>query len=272
MAKFTGLFGRRYDDSELEEQETNGDKQPILATEQEENREQDISILADQDGSKEQRLHAQATKEVRSAAEDSLRKLHMLRLGRCPSCGEHVRRHLFATICEACGWHTFDVPDRGPVRLHLTNGETLEGDRCYFVKTGAVLVLKDDLVVAKVSGGAYHLIEYTWSEQEVSQRHKRLADRIEVSCGWCNGKANPEEDGFHLVHLAFGTTQERYCFCSDECFEAFRKMYPARVHRNCYERDCAECDLCVKRYADGADGMHLLAKDYLSVSSPSRKQ
>ena len=42
-------------------------------------------------------------------------------------------------------------------------------------------------------------------------------------------------------------------------------MYPSRVHRNCYERDCATCNLCQKRYDDDATEMRLLAKDYLRV-------
>lgn len=268
MARLKNLFGLGRDVfSAAEEALPLDEPAGMLTDEHHENREQDISILADEDGSKEEKLHLQATKEVQIAAEDSLKKLHVLQLGRCPSCGEHVRKHLFATICEACGWHTFDVPRSGPVRIHLREQEqTIEGDRCYFVKGGAILVLKDDLVVAKIARDAFDLVEYIWNEGEIIQRHRQLADRLNITCGWCNSKADPDTDGFHMVHVAFGASQERYCFCSDDCFEAFRKMYPARVHRNCYERDCAECDLCLKRYADGSEGMHLLAKDYLTVN------
>lgn len=268
MATLRKMLGKGRESRDDEAESGGGDSgQPILSADHVEDREQDISILADEDGTKEQRLHQQATKEVQSAAEDSLKRLHVLQLGRCPSCGEHVRRHLFASICEACGWHTFDVPRNGPVRVHLTDGDrVIEGDRCYAVKTGALLVLKDDLVMAKIARDAYAVVEYLWSESEIKQRHRQMTAQLQVTCGWCNGEADPEKDGFHLVHVAFGATQERYCFCSDECFEAFRKMYPARVHRNCYERDCATCDLCVKRYADGSEGMHLLAKDYVMIN------
>ena len=68
-----------------------------------------------------------------------------------------------------------------------------------------------------------------------------------------------------FVHVAFGATQERYCFCSDECYGAFREMFPARVHRNCYERNCHDCSYCIKRYGDEAEGVRMLAKDYLTV-------
>ena len=41
-------------------------------------------------------------------------------------------------------------------------------------------------------------------------------------------------------------------------------MYPSRVHRNCYERKCADCDLCIKRHDDDdAEGVRLIAKDFL---------
>lgn len=259
------------DDAENEE---SGDalKDSILQEEQQENFEDDKHILDDMDGTHVERLHRVAEKEVQSAAEDSLKKLHVIRMGRCPVCGEHLRQHLFASICEACGWHTFDVPRDGPVRVHLKdNNETVEGERCYVVKTGAVLVIRDDLVVAKIPRDAYDRIDYIWDSEEIDQRHKQVVERMHVICGWCNGPADPEEDGFHLVHVAFGISQERYCFCSDDCYEAFRKMYPARVHRNCYERNCAECNLCVKRYAGEAEGVRMLAKDYLSMSR-SRKQ
>ncbi len=271
MVLFKKLFPRKHEvkmENDLDELD---ESSPLIAHEHEEYREQDISILQDEDGTKEERLHQQATKEVQSAAEDSLKKLHVLRLGRCPSCGEHLRRHLFASICENCGWHTFEAPRNGPVVVHLKSGETLQGDRCYFVKDRAVLVIKNDLVVAKLTANAYDHIEYLWSDAEINQRHRQVNERMKLTCGWCNDDADPEKDGFHLVHIAFGTSQERYCFCCDECYEAFRKMYPSRVHRNCYERDCSECELCTKRYADGVEGMHMLAKDYLTVVRKPRK-
>jgi len=246
---------------------------PILQEEQQEDLEKDRSILEDGViGSTEKRAQKEAEKEVQSAAMDSLKRLHMIQMGRCPLCGGHLRRHLFASICESCGWHTFDTPKSGPVRVHLKEGTgTVEGERCYVVKTGAVLVLRNDLVVAKVPREAVGWIEYVWSEDEIEQRHKQVIDRMTIRCAWCFEEADPEKDGFHLVHVAFGTTQERYCFCSDKCYEAFRKMYPSRVHRNCYERDCSTCNLCIKRYEDEGEGVRLLAKDLLRVKSPKIK-
>jgi hypothetical protein len=73
-------------------------------------------------------------------------------------------------------------------------------------------------------------------------------------CAWCDTPCHPDKDGFHLVHIALGSFQERHCFCCDDCYEAFRRMYPARVHRNCYERSCEDCTYCIKRYTEEADG------------------
>ena len=89
-----------------------------------------------------------------------------------------------------------------------------------------------------------------------------------VPCAWCDKACDTEKDGFHVVHVAFGTTQERHTFCSDECYEAFRKMYPARVHRDCYERKCADCDFCIKRYDEETDSLLLLTR----ADSGGRKQ
>lgn len=262
MGRWWGWLGR---DAE------NDDSDPGPAThglnpEQQEKFEEDLSILDDADPTRERRLAREAEKTVQTAAEESLRRMHVIQRGRCPECNAHLNRHLFALICEACGWHQFDAPRTGPVRVHLkTGGAVVEGQRCYLVRPGQVLVVRDEAVIARVSLSAVAWIEYGWSEQEIDQRHRQMMSQMQLLCGWCNGPCDPDADGFHLAQVAFGSTQERYVFCSDDCYEAFRRMYPARVHRNCYERNCAECNLCIKRYDDEADGVRLLAKDYLDL-------
>lgn len=234
----------------------------ILPDIQQEKLERDIEQLDDDDGQREKRVLREVQKRIQDVAEDSMKKLQFARLGRCPSCGEHLNQHAFATICEACGWHTYDVPRRGPVRVHIHARETpIEGDRCYALKTGDVLVVKQDVVIARIMSNAIRWVEYLWADHEIEQRYKQILERTEQPCSWCEKTCHPEQDGFHLVHVAFGTTQERHCFCSDECYEAFRRMYPARVHRNCYERKCADCNFCIKRYADESDGFRLPDKD-----------
>lgn len=238
----------------------------ILQEEQQEQFDRDMSLVEDEGHVKGDRLQKEAEKKVLTAAADSLKKFHMIQLGRCPNCGEHLHKHLFASICESCGWNTYDTPREGPVRVHLKGGnESVEGERCYTVESGTVLVLRNDVVVAKIPPANVSWVEYLWNEVDLDQRHKQVLERMVILCGWCNQESDPEADGFHMAQVAFASTQERYCFCSDECYEAFRKMYPARVHRNCYERNCAECNLCIKRYSDESEGLRLLAKDYLRV-------
>jgi len=212
-------------------------------------------------------LQRDAERQVISAAEESVKKLHVIKLGRCPNCGEPLFQHAGASICESCGWHKFDLPKSGGVRVHLMHpeGSTMEGDRAYVLKDGTCLVIKDDVVFARLPQHAYNWIEYNWTPSELEQRSKQAAGKLKLLCAWCNEETNPAKDGFHLVHVAFGSSQERYCFCSDECLEAFQKMYPSRVHRNCYEQDCKDCNLCMKRYSNDAEEIRMLAKDYIRV-------
>lgn len=79
-----------------------------------------------------------------------------------------------------------------------------------------------------------------------------------IQCSWCEQDCDLNADGFHLVQIAFGLEQERFCFCSDTCYEAFRKMYPSRVHRNCYEHSCVDCEYCHKNFPDEVESLRSL--------------
>ena len=264
MKSFFG-WGSKEEESQSEK------KQVILPEEQREYLESDKSILGDQDGTHEQRLQKVAEREVQSAAEDSLKKIHIIQLGRCPVCGEHLSQHLAANICESCGWNKYDSPKSGKVRVHLTgSNEVIEGDHAYVLKTGGCLVIRGPVVYARIPANGFSWVEYGWSEEELEQREKQAREQMQVTCAWCGGEANVNKDGFHLIHVAFGTMQERYCFCCDECYEAFRKMYPSRVHRDCYDRNCNTCNLCVKRYSDEAEELRLREK--ISAKSQEKKQ
>lgn len=264
---FKSIFGLGNKDPKEEEAQEGKDSTLLLPEEQRENLEQDISILKDEDGTQEHRLQKVAEREVQNAAEDSLKKIHIIKMGRCPICGEHLSQHLTANICEACGWVKYDTPKSGKVKVHLKeSNEVIDGDHAYVLKeTGGCIVIKGDIVCARIPAGSFSWIEYVWTESELEQRQKQVNEALQISCGWCGGVADVNKDGFHLIHVAFGTSQERYCFCSDECYEAFRKTYPSRVHRDCYDRNCNDCNLCIKRYGDEAEGMHILAKDRLHV-------
>ena len=224
----------------------------------------DLSMLDKTDVARSQRVQKDVERSVISAAEDSVKRLRVVEMGRCPSCGAHIYKHVGANVCDACGWHQFDLPKTGKVRIHLKDGEKfLEGERAYVLKSGDCLLVRDGVVAAQVPRDAYVWVEYSWPKEEIDNRHAEAQKQLVVPCGWCGKNTNPTADGFHLLHIAFGATQERYCFCSDECYEAFQKMYPSRVHRDCYHRDCSTCNACQKRYDEDAAEMRMLAKDYI---------
>jgi DNA repair exonuclease SbcCD ATPase subunit len=101
------IFDRLKKSREQGPPEDSGDslRNSLLQEEQQENLQLDMAVLEDDDGSREEKLAKVAEKEVQSAAEVSIKKLHVIRMGRCPVCGAHLSQHLFAGICEACGWH-----------------------------------------------------------------------------------------------------------------------------------------------------------------------
>ena len=237
----------------------------ILFQDQDQERlEEDLRVISEEN--MVERSQKTAAKEVRSAAEHSLKRLHILQRGRCPQCGDALRQHLFVSVCDSCGWSSWSTPRTGGVKVHLVSGEDpVVGDSAYTVKDGVTILLRGETVFARFPPHAVLWVEYVWTEAELKERERSLRDRMSIACGWCGKDTDSESDGFHLVQAAFGTTQERYCLCSDDCYEAFRKMYPSRIHRNCYERDCDTCNLCVKRYRGETNGMRALPKDFLKV-------
>lgn len=232
----------------------------IIQGDQREQIEQDKKLLEEGEYSGADEITREARRRLKEAAEQSLRSLKVIQGGRCPKCGEHLRQHLFAAICDSCGWNSYEVPRTGSVKIHLLEpGVFLEGERVHVLADGTILLLRNDAVVARLRKEALGWIEYIWPDGELRQRRKRVLDRLTVKCSWCEKVCDPDADGFHVVQVAFGTDQERFSFCCDECYEAFRKMYPSRVHRNCYERSCKDCELCVKRYEDEIESIRSLS-------------
>ena len=263
------IFGQKKDDTEKvvdATYEQDPTARLMLSEEQRQNMEQDLAVLGDQGGDKEEQLLHEAAKEVEAKAAESLLQIQKIKLGRCPRCGPHLSTRISANICEECGWNKYDVPKYGKIIVHLKTGETVWGEHSYVLKDGYCLITRGDVVYAKFPRDAYSWIEYQWTEEELEQRRRANNAALSVPCGWCGQDADVNKDGFHLVHIAFGSSQERYCFCCDECYEAFRKTYPSRVHRNCYETNCNDCNLCLKRYGDEADGIRDLAKDRIRLN------
>lgn len=263
---FTGLFKSHAPANTLPDPVTPTLSETLLGDDAPDKLKSDLQMLEEDAG--DVRVQEEAAREIRDAAKLSLKRMHVLQQGRCPQCGAALDQHTFFSICDACGWSSYSMPRHANgVRIHTVHSaEVIPGDRCYVVKDGVVLITRGDVVVARLPARAVEWIEYTWEDGELEERRKLINERLVLTCGWCGKETSSDKDGFHLVQAAFGSTQERYIFCSDECYEAFRQMYPSRVHRNCYERSCENCDLCVKRYSDETEGLRTLAKDLLSVT------
>ena len=71
-------------------------------------------------------------------------------------------------------------------------------------------------------------------------------------CDWCS--KTQQRGDMIPIFAAFGTSQDRFHFCSHPCKERFSKQYPTRIHRDCYNRDCNVCNECVKRFVVSPPG------------------
>ena len=91
--------------------------------------------------------------------------------------------------------------------------------------------------------------QITWTEEEVQKKRVQRASEQAGICSWCETPLTDIEREPIIVYAAPGAYQERYAFCSERCEEGFMKQYPMRIHKNCYERACITCDLCIKRHS-----------------------
>ena len=185
---------------------------------------------------------------LNEAARADLRNIMMIDQGRCPSCHGRTERFLFTVVCPSCGWYRRKVPDKGHSIVHLRDGQKII---CDYVHRGAeeYLCIKDGVVIAEVMRPSVFEVEHAWKENELDEARKLEHRLREGICSWCEKpltQADPEDASEDYV--AFGAMQEHYVFCSEKCQRAFRKQYPSRVHRNCYETDCNTCSLCIKRF------------------------
>jgi len=209
--------------------------------------EETISRISATEGRRSlKRIISQIGDEIKDAEAESLRYLKFLEEGRCPECGWEIVQFLFTSVCPHCGWSSFISPKRGRTRVHLVTGDIIECQGAFDTKRDYVLCVTDDVVKTRVLRDKVAYIEYGWSEEEIEEKRLQRERERKQICDWCGRKAPREE--MEPVYVAFGAYQERYFFCSDECKLAFQKQYPTRIHRNCYERDCSECNECIKRY------------------------
>ena len=185
---------------------------------------------------------------VSEAAKADVRNLMIIDQGRCPSCHGRTERFLFTQVCPSCGWYRRKVPEKGHSVVHLNDGKKVN---CDYVHRGSdeYLLIRDGVVIEEVMKASVFRIEHAWKENELDEV-RALDNRMQEGiCGWCESslaEADPDDSGEDYV--AFGALQEHFMFCSEKCQRAFRKQYPSRIHRNCYETNCNNCDLCIKRF------------------------
>ena len=97
--------------------------------------------------------------------------------------------------------------------MHLRQTDaTVEGDHAYVLKGGDCLVVKGDVVLARIPASSFSWVEYVWNDAELEQRQKTFTDLLQIVCGWCGGMCDTAKDGFHLVHVAFGVSQKDIAF------------------------------------------------------------
>ena len=233
-------FGRKKKGDDLKEKQ-------IIVEEQEARKEEDTSLLAAKESKTAvDRAFNEADTKLKKAAEESLKELKILEEGRCPECGRKIRQFLFTSVCPLCGWSSYISPKKGKTIIHLTSGRTVECDSGLDTKGDYVLCVTDDVVRSRVMRDKIEYIETAWADEEIEERIRERERETQVVCDWCS-KTQRREDTLP-IYVALGTHQDRFLFCSHPCKERFAKQYAARIHRDCYNRDCNACSECVKRF------------------------
>ena len=239
-----GFFKR-----EEEANSTSPREKQIVIEGQEEEAEEAMSLLAKEGQDNLDQTMEEIDTAVKEAARASLRDIKLMEEGRCPDCGQKTQQFLFTSVCANCGWFSFISPEEGTSIIHLKNGTTIECGSTFDTKGDYILGITDGVMRAKVSKENVAHIEFVWTEEEISKKREARTREQAGICSWCEKYLTEVEDAPIIVYASFGTYQDRSVFCSEKCEQAFQKQYPVRVHKNCYNRSCIDCDLCVKKYS-----------------------
>ena len=216
---------------------------------QDEEVEEALSLLSGDGQGQLDEAMEEINEAVREAAKTSLRDIRLIEEGRCPSCGHKSNPFLFTTVCANCGWFSHISPEEGKSIIHLKSGGTIECGTTFDTKDYYILGITDDVVRAKVSKDNVEYIEFRWTDEEIERKRKAMMVVQARVDSWTEKPLSEYEGDPILVYASFGNLQERYVFGSIENAEAFKKQYPVRVHKNCYERPCVDCDLCIKKHS-----------------------
>ena len=239
-----GIFKR-----DEEENPASSRERQIVIEGQAEEVEEAMHLLSEKDSEDLDETMEEINAAVRKAARTTLQDIRMMEEGRCPSCGHKTRQFLFTSVCAGCGWFSFISPEEGKSIIHLKTGNNIECGTTFDTQGGYILGITDGVVRAKVSKDNVQHIEYVWSDEEIEKKRTARAREQAGICSWCEKNLTLAEEDVIVAYAAFGNYQDRYVFCSKHCSEAFQGQYPVRVHKNCYNRPCPDCDLCIKKYS-----------------------
>ncbi len=238
------LFGRR---SKTKEKQTETIKSELPTDEKLAEELDELSAIGDKRDVSA--ADVQVKEAVTKATRDDIRSIKLIERGRCPNCQGRTENFLYTVICPSCGWFRRNVPEGGRSVVHLNNGNKIQCDHVYRGGTDEYLCVMNGVVVSEVMRTGVRRIDHLWDTKELERARERARKRQGGLCSWCEKSLDEaDEGGPWMDYVAFGISQERYVFCSEKCQREFRRQYPSRIHRNCYETDCNACDKCVKRY------------------------
>lgn len=196
-----------------------------------------------------QKADTEVREALNKATQTDLRKILIIDQGRCPECHARTENFLFTVVCPNCGWFRRNIPTKGRSIVYLRSGDQIECDYAHHGKGDVILCIREGVVITEIMRDEVRKIDHVWAEGELDEARIQAHKLRQGICSWCEQSLSdtPVEDHGE-DYVAFGAYQERYVFCSEKCQRAFRKHYPPRIHRNCYEVDCNACNLCIKRY------------------------
>ena len=211
--------------------------------------EEELSVLGIGDDKNIKRADIEAKEVVTKAARDDIRKIKILGRGRCPECQGRTENFLFTVVCPSCGWYRRVIPRSGHSTVFLGTGEKITCDMTFNGGQDEILCITNGVVTSQLNRASVERIDHVWKEKELDQARKDMYIIRGGICSWCEkDMTEVVEKVLYEDYVAFGTLQERYIFCSEKCMKTFRLQYPSRIHRNCYETNCRDCNLCVKRF------------------------
>ena len=225
-------------------------KEPLPLVDQE--MEEHLSVLNAEDSAAVERVSKEVGTKIVEASKESVKGKKLLEEGRCPECGHKVQKFLFTSICENCGWSQYHRPEQGRVAVHLKGGAPDAAIECEqtFSTPDEVLCVSGDVVRFRVPRSGVMFVEYRWTDDEIKKRRSDLESEESAECDWCNKVFLRGDEDARVTFAAFAREQERFMFCSEDCQKSFHRQYPTRIHRDCYNRDCGNCNECEKKFDD----------------------